>query len=514
MANRSVEHILEQLQEFRSLDAPTHGGRVLSYVYDSGLAELDELAAGAARLMQSVNGLDPTTFPSVAALERAVVGFARTLLGGDDDVVGSATSGGTESCLLAVKTARDMVRSQQTRRAQQEEASGGEPEPQGRLRIVAPATVHAAFHKAAEYFDLVLDLVPVDPHTGAVEVRDVIARLGDDVALVVVSAPAYPHGGLDPVEQIATAAAERGVACHVDACFGGLVLPFWEGDVPPWDFRVPGVTSMSADLHKFGYAPKGVSVLLHRGRDRHRAQFFATTRWPGYPVVNPTVLGSRAAAPLAAAWAIIERLGVAGFRELTARSQRATERLRDVIGRIDGLRVVGAPAGPALAIATDDDVPRADRVDPHLWADQVRRLGWVLQQQPGFVQGDGSRIPHTTHLTVTPVTERILGDEGGDGLVGVLSRAADDVRGMPGVDGAALALSLDPEQTLFTAATESDLETFDLRQLLARIGLENAGGHGMPEDMAPLMALIEVLPGPLVEALLTELLAGLVAPTA
>jgi glutamate/tyrosine decarboxylase-like PLP-dependent enzyme len=269
--------ILGELDALRARDAPTHGGRVLSYVYDAGMPELDDLAAQAARRMQAVNGLDPTTFTSVAALERDVVAFARDILGGDEDVAGSVTSGGTESCLLAVKTARDLWR-----------AGGGT----GVARIVAPVTAHAAFRKAAELFDLAFDAVPVSRATGTLDAAAVVDRLGPDVALVVVSAPSYPFAAMDPVADVAVACAAAGIACHVDACIGGWILPFWPDRVPPWDLAVPGVTSLSADLHKYGYAPKGVSVLLHRGRDRHRAQYFATTDWPGYPVVNPTLLGS------------------------------------------------------------------------------------------------------------------------------------------------------------------------------------------------------------------------------
>src|SRR5690554_2584141 len=221
------EAILARLRTLREADAPTHGGRVLSYVYDSGLAELDELAAQAIRIMQPVNGLDPTTFPSVATMEREVVGFARRMLHGDDSVVGSVTSGGTESCLLAVKTARDLWR-----------VAGGSAAP----RLLAPATVHAAFHKAAYYFGLELELVPVAAD-GSVEAAELLARVSADVALIVVSAPAYPHASLDPIEEVAAAASVAGIPCHVDACIGGWALPWW-GGVPRWDFAVEGVTSI------------------------------------------------------------------------------------------------------------------------------------------------------------------------------------------------------------------------------------------------------------------------------
>ncbi|UUT34807.1 pyridoxal phosphate-dependent decarboxylase family protein [Microbacterium elymi] len=315
--------ILAELDDLRRADAPTHGGRVLSYVYDSGMPELDELAAQASRRMQSVNGLDPTTFTSVAALEREVVAFARDILGGDEGVVGSVTSGGTESCLLAVRTARDLWR-----------AAGGIGTP----RIVAPVTAHAAFRKAAELFELAFDPVPVSPETGTVEPSAIIERLGPDVALVVVSAPSYPFAAMDPIAPVAAACAASGISCHVDACIGGWILPFWPDAAarPGWDLRVPGVTSLSADLHKYGYAPKGVSVPLHRGRDRHRAQYFATTDWPGYPVVNPTLLGSKSAGALAAAWAIIRALGVEGFAQLAGRAARATAALQAAVAGIEG----------------------------------------------------------------------------------------------------------------------------------------------------------------------------------
>lgn len=486
--------ILHRLDELRRADAPTHGGRVLSYVYDSGLAELDELAASAIRAVQPVNGLDPTTFTSVAVMEREVIEFARNLLGGDADVVGTVTTGGTESCLLAVKTARDVWRGAGT------SARTGTP------RLLAPVTVHAAFQKAAHYFGLELDLVPVGLD-GVVAAEDLIARFGDDVAIVVVSAPSYAHAAMDPVVEVAAAAAEHGIACHVDACIGGWVLPFWDG-VEPWNFEVTGVTSISADLHKFGYAPKGASVLLQRDRDRQRAQYFATTRWPGYPVVNPTILGSKSAGPLAAAWAIIHALGTRGLAELAESCARSTRALRDVIDGIEGLRVVGEPVGPLLAVASDEGVAADRRVDAHHWADQVRQHGFLLQMQPFLLQSDGTMLPATTHLTITPVTASVL-----DELSIVLRSAADEVRGIPAVSAAVALASLPAEAGLALSNPDAHpLTSAQAAGLLAMIGLEGAS-DGLPDRMAPLLALIGALPAPLTERLLTELLARLVEPT-
>jgi sphinganine-1-phosphate aldolase len=465
--------ILARLRELRAGDAPTHGGRVLSYVYDPGLAALDELAADAARLMQPVNGLDPTTFGSVAALERDLLGFVRGLLHGDSDVVGTVTTGGTESCLLAVKTARDAWA-----------AAGGS----GRPRLVIPVTAHAAFQKAAHYFGLTLDLVPVSAD-GVVASAAIEERLGADVALVVVSAPSYPTATLDPVAEVAAITSARGIPLHVDACIGGLVLPFWPG-LPAWDFAVPGVTSVSADLHKYGYAPKGVSVLLQRGRDRQRMQYFATTRWPGYPVVNPTILGSKSAGPLAAAWAITHALGTDGFQALADSTRRSTGAIVEAIEAIEGLRVVGTPTGPLLAVAADPAVPSARQVDPHHWADAARTLGYVLQPA-------SSGIPSTTHLTITPVTESVLPD-----LLGVLTTAADAERGIPHVDPTAALSQLPP----LTGPLDSDTAA----AILAGFGI-GAGG-ALPDTLAPLLAIIEATLPPLAERLLTELLARLVEP--
>lgn len=406
------EEVLERLRAYREHDAPTHGGRVLSYVYDHGRPELDELAAQAMRILQPVNGLDPTTFPSVALMESDLVTFGREMLHGPD-ATGSVTSGGTESCLLAVKAARDRWA-----------ARGGA----GRPRLVLSASTHAAFHKAAHYFGLDVTVVPVDVTSGRASAEALVQELGPDVALVVVSAPSYPHGVVDPVAEVAGAAADTGTPCHVDACVGGWVLPFWEeagGDpLPPWDFRVRGVTSISADIHKYGYVPKGASLLLFADAELDLARYFAITDWLGYPVVNPTMLGTRSATSLAAAWATVQALGEDGYAALTRRVVRATTAVVDAVEGLEGLRVMGERCGPLVAVATDEAVAPERRVDPLLWSASVAEGGFVLQGQPSMVQVDGSVIPHTAHLTITPVTEGLL-----DALVPVLTKAADAVRG-------------------------------------------------------------------------------------
>ncbi|MEV7618549.1 aminotransferase class V-fold PLP-dependent enzyme [Microbacterium sp. NPDC089321] len=483
-----MSDVLERLRRMRAGDAPTHGGRVLSYVYDSGLDELDELADAAARLARPLNGLDPTVFPSIAAMERDVIGFARRMLHGGASVVGTVTSGGTESCLLAVKTARDLWR-----------RSHSSPGAIARPRLVAPATAHAAFIKAAQLLDLDFDPVPCSAD-GVVAAADVISRMGDDVALVVVSAPNYPTGALDPIAEIAAAASARGISCHVDSCFGGFVLPWWPG-LAAWDFRVSGVTSISADLHKFGYAPKGVSVLLQRGRRRHRAQFFATSAWAGYPVVNPTLLGSRSASPLAAAWAITQHLGSDGYRALTGSIHHVAREVRAAVERIPGLRVIGDPTGPAIALGADHGVPASQRVDPHHLADALVRYGWKIQHQPGLRQSDGVRIAHSAHLTLTPVLEKRVTE-----FVDALAAASGDVRGRAPADPRALLAALRVLGYGEGGRIPGPAAAWRL------LRLAGAGSVSAEQPMAMLMALIEQLPRPVAEALLTELLARMSEP--
>ena len=479
--------VLARLAAYRSHDAPTHGGRVLSYVYDSGRPELDALAGAAAAQLQAVNGLDPTTFPSVALLEGDLVAFAREMLHGPD-AVGSVTSGGTESCLLSVLAARELWRRRRAGASGQAGTAGERP---GRPVIVMPTSAHAAFHKAAHLFGLDLELVPVDPGTGrpaAADLVDALDRRADEVALVVVSAPSYPHGVMDPVEEVAAAALGRGVPCHVDACIGGLVLPWWEAaggaSVPAWDFAVPGVTSISADLHKYGFAPKGASLLLFADPALDRARYFALTDWPGYPVVNPTLLGSRSATSLAAAWAVVQSLGVDGYVALTAQTVRATSAVLAAVGSIEGLRVVGSPVGPLLAVASDPAVPEERRVDPHAWAAAVGRRGFVLQGQPGFSQGDAPEISRSTHLTITPATESVLPE-----LIAALVAAADEVRGTHGpATGDAGDGIPDPE------------------------ALAEAARSGGELDLASVLALIEALPRERSAELLTAFLSAFTRP--
>ena len=375
----TAEQVRERLVSLREHDLPTHGGRTLAYVYDSGRAEVDLVAREALAAYGGSNGLDPTAFPSLAAMEREVVGFAAGLLEAPAGYAGTVTSGGTESCLLAVLAARD---------ARPEVA---------RPQIVAPTTIHAAFHKAAHLFGLELTLVDVDPVTYRADPAAMAAALTDRTVLVAASAPSYAHGVVDPIEEIASVAAERGIRCHVDACIGGFVLPFL--DAPPWSFVVPGVTSVSADLHKYGYAPKGASLLLHRSMALRHTQFWATADWPGYGVVNSTLQSTKSGGPLAAAWATVSMLGRQGYTALAAEAREATLAIAAGVDGIPGLRVLVAPDSTLLTLATDDSC------DVYTIADELLARGWYAQPQLPYRGG-----PASLHLTVSAATAPVVAD--------------------------------------------------------------------------------------------------------
>lgn len=394
-----AEGLIARIRELRAADLPTTGGHSWQYSYDTGRPEVAALAREAFLAGLGANALDPTAFPSVMALENDVVAMTASLLGGGAGTAGTFTSGGTESIFLAVKSAR--------------EARPGVDAP----RLVAPISAHAAFHKAAHY--LGIEVVPVGLAAGTLR-ADVDALRGaidDRTVLVVASAYGFAHGVVDPVAEIASAAAERSVPCHVDACMGGLILPFLRelGEpVPAFDLSVPGVTSISADLHKFGYAPKGASVVLFRDADLRRRAYYACARWPGYTLANTTVQSSRSGGPLAAAWAVMRTLGHEGYLELARRALESTRRIRAGVAAIPELRVLGEPHANTLALAASEGA----ELDVFVLSDELRARGWYLTPQLRF-----GPCPRSLNLAVDAGSL-----DAADGLVRALSEAVAAAR--------------------------------------------------------------------------------------
>ncbi|GAA1942038.1 pyridoxal phosphate-dependent decarboxylase family protein [Nocardioides marmoribigeumensis] len=472
------DDLLAQLAELGAGDVPTKGGRTLAYVYDSGLADVDELARQALGAYCDSNGLDPTAFPSLRRMENDLVGIAADLLDAPPTVVGTVTSGGTESCLLAVQAARDAHPSVE------------------RPRVVVPDTVHAAFRKAAHYFGVELVVAPVreDFRADPVATAAAVDEAPDRTVLVVCSAPSYAHGVVDPVTEIAALAAARGIRCHVDACIGGWVLPFAARlgrPVAPWTFAVDGVTSISVDLHKYAYTPKGASLLLHRTPALRRPQYFASADWPGYTMLNSTMQSTRSGGPLAAAWTVVRAIGPQGYDDLVRQTLEGVDALVAGVGGIDGLRVVAAPDSTLVALETDGSC------DVFTLADELAGHGWYVQPQMGF-----AGRPPTLHLTLCAATAPGVPD-----LLAALAAAVRRAR-------EAGPVAVDPEVAAFVAALEpATLSEEDFDGLLAAAGLAGGGGDlALPERMAEVNALLDAAPPRLREAVLVAFLDRLMRP--
>jgi len=465
--------LLARLRAMQAGDVPVHGGRTLAYVYDSGLAEADRVAREAVTAYAGSNGLDPTAFPSLLQMENEVVGLTADLLDAPASAVGTVTSGGTESVLLAVQGARD-----------------SRPDVE-HPRMVLPTTAHAAFHKAAHYFGVEQVLVEVGSDLRA-DAAAMAAAIDDNTVLVVASAPSYAHGVVDPVTTIAAAAAQRGVRCHVDACIGGWVLPYAARlgrEVPAWTFAVDGVTSISVDLHKYAYAPKGTSVLLHRTAELRRSQFFASADWPGYTMLNSTMQSTKSGGPLAGAWATLQAIGDDGYLELARQVLGGVDRLVAGIGSIVSLRVVAPPDSTLVAFAADDSC------DVFTIADSMARAGWWVQPQLSF-RGQ----PPTVHLSLSAATAGLV-----DEFLGALAKAVTAA-----IDAGPVAV--DPGVADFVRALDPDsLTDEDFDGLLAAVGM--GGATGLPDSMAEINALLDLAAPALREALLTAFLDRLTRPT-
>jgi glutamate/tyrosine decarboxylase-like PLP-dependent enzyme len=369
--------VMQRLITMKQGDQDWRGGRVFSLVYSAG-DDVHELLSDALSLFSAENGLNVLAFPSIGVMQHDIVCNTATLLGADDPAAGGAvegylTSGGTESLLQAVKTARDVGRARGI----------------ARPGVVAAESAHAAFTKAADYFDLDLVRVPVDADF-RVSAGALADACSDDTIMIVGSAPTYPQGVIDPIGDIAALALDRGILCHVDACMGGFLLPFLRelGRVDePFDFTVPGVTSMSADVHKYGYASKGVSVILYRTHQLARHQVFVTTDWLGGLYASTAMAGTRPAGPIAAAWAAIMHIGHQGYLELTRTAHDAARELRAGIEAEDALEVRGDPPATVIAFGARD----AAALDIFAVGERLAAGGWYLDRQ---------NRPDSLHATV------------------------------------------------------------------------------------------------------------------
>ena len=472
---RSATDVLAALDTARGNDLHVSDGHAMAYAFNSGDPELTELASTAFTRLLANNALYPDAFPSTPVLENEIVGAVADLLHAGSDARGIFTNGGSESIMLAVRAARDSRPEVVT------------------PSMVVPETAHAAFHKAADYLGITVVSVPVDPRSFAADAGAMAAAITDDTVLVVASAFSYGHGVIDPVPEIAAAASARGVACHVDACVGGLVLPFLVDlgeDVPAFDLSVPGVTSISADLHKYGYTPKGASVVVFRDAAMRHHAHYACSRWTGYTVINTTVQSSRSAGAVGAAWAVMSYLGRAGYLEIARRTRLASTQVIGHLRTTPRLRVLGDPiANMAAFVSTDDDL------DIFVLADELKARGWFTQ--PQFAYGTS---PANLHISLHGATSALL-EEFRHTLDEAIEAALRTGPARPEPEALAFVASLDP----------GALSHADVQGILADSGL---GDHGhLPQRMAGVNHLLNAAAPALRERLLLAFLDVLYVPT-
>jgi glutamate/tyrosine decarboxylase-like PLP-dependent enzyme len=351
------------------------------------------------------NPLHFDTWPSNIKFEAEIVSMTANMLGAErtaDEIVGTVSSGGTESILLAIKTYRDWARE-----------TKGITEPE----MIVPTTAHAAFDKAARFFNVTPVRIPVGRDFRA-DVEKTRQAITENTVVIVGSAPDFPHGLIDPIEGLSELAREHGIGFHTDACLGGFILPWADKlgyDVPPFDFRLPGVTSMSADTHKYGYAAKGTSVVLYRTAALRHYQYYVATEWPGGLYISPTLAGSRPGGLSAACWAAMVSIGEEGYTDAARRILRTGDLIKAGIREIPELTVLG---DPLFNIAFG-----SDSLDIYAITDHMGERGWGLSSlhRPPCVH-----ICLTLRHTQPGVEERFIAD---------LNEAVDHVKANPDLQG-------------------------------------------------------------------------------
>jgi len=380
----SRDDVVATMEKYRRTDGDAKNARLFSLVYATP-PDVTEVAKDAYTRFFSENALNPMAFPSLRRFESEVLAMTSALFHGDlpgaPPAAGTMSSGGSESLLLAVKTARDWARVNRP--------DVKEPE------MLLPVSAHPALLKAAHMCTVKPVLVPMKSDFTA-DIEAARRLFTANTILVVGSAPQYPHGVVDPIEELAALADSNGVLCHVDACIGGFMLPWVEKlghHVPKWDFRVKGVTSISADLHKYGYAAKGASTIMYRSAAIRRFQHFVHADWPGGLFGSPSVLGTRPGGAIAAAWAVMNYLGEEGYLGLARSAMSATKKLANGINETPGLKVLGRPVMPAISFGSDPESSGGKELDLYVLSEKMQERGWRMDRQQN---------PTSLHLTISP----------------------------------------------------------------------------------------------------------------
>ncbi len=397
-AGRNREEILSDLENFGKDDPDYKNGKTWSLVYYLN-EDHNNFINEAYRMYSSANGLNPAAFKSLKKLETEIIKITAGLLNGDSGVCGVVTSGGTESCLLAVKTYRDYARKVK-----------GIKKPE----MIIPVTAHVAWFKGAEYFGVKPVVIPLDANF-QVDTEKAAGKINSRTVMILGSAPEYPHGIIDPIEKLGALGEKHGIPVHVDACVGGFILPFIEKagkKLPPWDYRVPGVTSVSADIHKYGFAAKGASVITYKSLDIMKHQMFVHQNWPGGVFASPALLGTRPGGAYAAAWAALQSIGEEGYVKLAEEVLKTADALKEGIESIPELEVIGSPEGPLLSYRSVES-----GVNIFAVGDQMEEKGWHI---------DRIQMPDALHAMITPLHKKVT-----DKYIEDLKEAVKTVREHP-----------------------------------------------------------------------------------
>jgi sphinganine-1-phosphate aldolase len=453
---KSRKEVMAALADIRKDDLKWQDGRAFGYVFDPG-EEIMAVAKDAYMMFLSENGLDFSVFKSLQRFERDLARFAASHLSGDENVVGNFTSGGTESILLAVKTARDYARTQRPEIKNPE--------------MILPTTGHSAFHKAAHYLDIGVVPIPVDPETFRADPVAIRRAVTPNTIMLVGSAPSYAHGVVDPIKELSEIAEKYDLWLHTDACMGGFLLPYFKrlGEpVPDFDFSLPGVSSISVDLHKYAYCPKGASIVLYRSKELRQHQLFACSSWVGYTMINNAVQSSKSGGPMAAAWAVLNYVGDDGFMEIAKRKREATKKITAGIEKIEGLRLLATPDMSLVSFTADD-------ANIFHIIDEMNGRGWYIQPALSF---DNS--PAHIHLSISASN---VGKE--DALLADLAACVDIARTLP--EGDLVKLVRDGGGDLDFSKLAPD----EVADALALAGL---GGEGLPERTADINGVLDLLP--------------------
>jgi sphinganine-1-phosphate aldolase len=395
----SHEEVIRSVEEISKGDIDWRDGKVWSLVYHAS-DDHDELLKKIYNNFFSKNALSPLAFPSLRIFETEVVSMAIDLFNGDKKCRGSMTSGGTESILMAIKTYRDWARDKYP--------DIKNPE------MVLPSSAHPAFDKGADYFDVKAVRVPVDKETHRADVGTMEKALTDNTILMVGSACDFPRGVVDPISEIANIAQDRGIGMHVDGCLGGFMLPFVKKlgyHVPDFDFSVPGVTSISADVHKYGYGAKGASTILYRNDKIWKYQFSVYVDWSGGVYISTTMRGTRPGGAIAAAWAAMKALGTNGYLNLATNVMNTTKKLIEGIEQIPELYILGNPVMSVFSFTSDKF--------------NIFRLGDILDEKGWHL--DRLQFPSALHMMVNPHHAEIS-----DTFLKDLKEAVEEVRKNPG----------------------------------------------------------------------------------